>query len=504
MRPGKGAGGRSLLALFAAICLCAEAQDYMGPELRAQVEDLKADAARAPSSRANAQERAQVLWDWINAYALSGRYVPVNATAQVSGVLAYPDRAARIAGLDATIAELEVLDEHRDGLGTLQADLGPFVVRSFATIRQTYTVGELDVQPGGGFIVARHFMARFGSFQTEDETADNYLSIASSNGSVRFAKSTILMRGMHGGFRGAAEVLVFRVVSGRLTAGDTVTITYGDTAGGGRGLLMPDFSSEPHAAAPIRRFRRFRTADQLADPADRHRRRRDGRRARFRTLGGRHGGSIRADGARPGSFLQPSDRTSARLARPSQRHTRRGDPQCRGLGAGDRAPRLPGRLPVRHPILRRHNCGRRESGIGGGRAEPAHLLGRHPRPFRLRRGHRHTRPADDLGQGGRAARLRGALGARHLDGRLGVGSPEGQRRPLLRREFHRLPRLRMDDPEHSGRPSQRALQDRGGPPPDSRTGIRHAIPALPRLAGHTTTPTTWWSSPTRTRRATSG
>ena len=61
---------------------------------------------------------------------------------------------------------------------------------------------------------------------------------------MRFAKSALPVAGMHGGFRGAADMLVFRVISGRLTAGDTVTVTYGDTTGGGRGLLMPSFSSD--------------------------------------------------------------------------------------------------------------------------------------------------------------------------------------------------------------------------------------------------------------------
>lgn len=232
------------LSASLALAWTASAQDYLDPELRARVEALKADAAQVPSNRANAEARARTLWRWINAYALSGRYVPVNATAAVSRVLAYPDRANRIAGLDATIAELGILDAHLDALGSLVADTGPFEASTYATIRQTYTVGAKDVEPGGGFIVARHFMAGFGPFQTEDETADNYVAISSSKASVRFSRSGLAVSGMHGGFRSATDALVFRVTSGRLTLGDTVTITYGDTAAGGRGLLMPNFSSD--------------------------------------------------------------------------------------------------------------------------------------------------------------------------------------------------------------------------------------------------------------------
>ena len=220
-----------------------EAPDYMAPDLRARVEALKADVERTPSNRANARSRAQTLSEWINAYALAGRYVPVNATAVASGVLAYPGRAGRIAALDPAVRELALLDEQPDAIGVLTADAGPFPVRSHATIRQTYTVGAKAIEPGGGFIVARHFMTGM-AYQTADAGGDNYVTIASSNPNVYFSKSTLSMGGMHGGFRRAVDALMFRVTAGHLTAGDTVTITYGDTTGGGRGLLLPSFASD--------------------------------------------------------------------------------------------------------------------------------------------------------------------------------------------------------------------------------------------------------------------
>ena len=217
--------------------------DYLPSELRAEVEALKAEVRETPSNRANAQARARTFWAWTNAYAQAGRYVPVNATAVASGVLAYPNRANRIAALDPAIRELALLDEQPDAVGALVADAGPFEVRSYGTIRQTYTVGSKDIEPGGGFLIARHFMTGF-AYQVDDGADDNYLSIGSTNPTVRFAKSSLPVSGMHGGFRGATEMLVFRVSSGRLTAGDKVTVTYGDTSGGGRGLLMPSFTSD--------------------------------------------------------------------------------------------------------------------------------------------------------------------------------------------------------------------------------------------------------------------
>ena len=231
-------------ATFLAFSIQAAATvDYLSPELRAEVEELKTSIGQEPSTAATARDRAETLWTWLNAYSLTGRYMPVNATATVSSILAY-DRVGGFQGLDNTIRELAILDGDPGALGTLSADTGPYEVRSYATIRQTYKVGTRDILPGGGFVVTRHFMANFGRYQTEDPAADNFISITSSNSNVRFSRSSVPLGGMHGGFRRAIDTLMFRIASGRLTQGDTVTITYGDTAGGGRGLLMPDFSSD--------------------------------------------------------------------------------------------------------------------------------------------------------------------------------------------------------------------------------------------------------------------
>ena len=50
--------------------------DYMSVELRAQVNELKADVAREPTTKSTATERADVLWRWANAYALTGGIIP--------------------------------------------------------------------------------------------------------------------------------------------------------------------------------------------------------------------------------------------------------------------------------------------------------------------------------------------------------------------------------------------------------------------------------------------
>ena len=443
-------------SMFGTISVCfalavAGAEDYLPPELRAKVEDLIASVEAEPSTVATAKDRAQTLWEWLNAYSLTGRYMPVNATATVSGILAY-ERVGGFGGLDNTVRELAILDGNPDALGTLSADTGPFEVRSYATIRQTYTVGTRDILPGGGFVVTRHFMANFGRFQTEDPTADNHISIASSNPNVRFSRSTVPLGGMHGGFRRAIDTLMFRVASGRLTQGDTVTITYGDTAGGGRGLLLPDFSSD---RMPLPLYLVFDQSDLLISLPIQP----------IRIVGssaaGVHGfaPSVVAVGEPFDLSVRAEDRyyNRAKAPIPGWEVFVNGG-EYADIEAGGEAIQVLKGLRFEAPGVYRFSF-RSKDGMIEGTANPilveenpvtADLLGRYPRPLRFRRGHRHPGPVHGLGAGRCAARLRHPFRARHLDGRLRMERPRRQRAALLDgRPVHCVSRLRMDGPEHS-------------------------------------------------------
>ena len=219
----------------------ARADDYLSPELRAAVEDLKRDVNGSPTTERTASERAIVTYDWVNAYALAGGYVPVEATSLLARILS--QEASAGPQLDLLVAELTIHDENPDAIGTLRADGGPFEVAQPATFTQTYQVGTAPVRAGGGFLVAQHFQVG-ADHQATDPAADNYVTITSSNPGVRFEADTFSVSGMHGGFRGAAPQLVFRVAEGELAPGDQVTIIYGETSGGSSGLMLPEFVSD--------------------------------------------------------------------------------------------------------------------------------------------------------------------------------------------------------------------------------------------------------------------
>ncbi len=218
--------------------------DYLSEDLRNDVEDLKRDYRQQPTNRENFSTRVATTWEWLNAYSMTGKSLPVNITQMIRPVLPGKVSGQRIKALDYYIEELILLDEDPAALGELVADEGPYEARSFASFTQTYTVGSRAIETGGSFLIARHFRPGYGKFQATDPAGDNYVSITSSRASVKFEPDGIPLAGMHGGFGTRELALIFKVSSGRLMTGDTVTVTYGDRRGGSRGLQISSASTD--------------------------------------------------------------------------------------------------------------------------------------------------------------------------------------------------------------------------------------------------------------------
>lgn len=221
--------------------------DYMNPELRARVEQLKSDVATEATNESTIVDRADLLADWIDAYALAGGEVGVDAPrVRLQATIPPSGRQAvnQSRNVDRFVREFILRDE--DGsLGLLTSDtLGPHRVSSMTELRQTWRVGTRPVETGGGFWVARHFNANWGRFQTDDPGAAGYVSISTDDDDAVFERETIMATGPHGGFRGPQPAIAFRVAEGELDRGSSVTITYGDRSQGGPGIMTPTFESE--------------------------------------------------------------------------------------------------------------------------------------------------------------------------------------------------------------------------------------------------------------------
>ncbi len=225
-----------------------KSNDYLSPELRQRVEKLKREVKEKPTLGATAKERALILWEWSNAYALAGGFVPENLSFESGIVLIEAEKRISLTNyvrLDQYVHEMTVLDEMPGALGTLASNTdGPFQINSYQTIQQTYTVGEMPMVPGGGILLAKHNMSDEGQYQAEDPAADNYVTVSSSNQAARFVSASVRVRGVQGGHIRPAQTLAFRIAGTSLKQGETVTITYGDRSGGSKGFKVQSMSSD--------------------------------------------------------------------------------------------------------------------------------------------------------------------------------------------------------------------------------------------------------------------
>ena len=218
-------------------------------DLRSRVEQLKRDVVRTPTDEATGKDRASILWEWSNAVALRGGEIPVELPLVCGLILSdWPSPGgvrAQYARIDRFVHELTYREEHPDAIGKLTSNTtGPFPAASYQTIKQTYTVGRMPMLPGGGVLVAKHFMADHAAFQASNPKGDNYVSIRSSNAKAEFVLSTTPLSGMHGGFATAADVLTFQLKGPTLMPGETFTVTQGDRSQGSRGFRVQSYSND--------------------------------------------------------------------------------------------------------------------------------------------------------------------------------------------------------------------------------------------------------------------
>ena len=218
------------------------------PELQAQVEQLLRDIESQPTTAANARERAELVWTWANAVAVERGFVPLNTTLALGRILNPPPGASQpprrfLDQLDDDIRRLELIDKPGT-LGTLSIDGPPAAERlSHQTYRVTYTVGSLPVEIGGRFLIARQFQSGT-VMQVDDPTGDGFVSIEAFRAGATFSRESAPVQGPHGGFRAPVDLPSFRLGGTALQSGDRVTVTYGDTSGGGRGMVVSSFSND--------------------------------------------------------------------------------------------------------------------------------------------------------------------------------------------------------------------------------------------------------------------
>ncbi len=218
-------------------------------DLRARVDALIAEVDRSPTTASNIAERIPVLWEWANAVSLQGAFVPKNLPlVAFYGPFPRPGTEpslVQIEAVDDYVRQLAWLDEDEAALGTVaRTGSAAFEARSWASLEVVYTVGSLGMGEGGGLVVSTQGAGGYGRLQTTDPGGDHYVSAQVSQEGISLEQDTHPIWGPYGGFRGPVGFPTLRVRGGDLSPGDTITLTYGDTSGGGRGLGVGEFSND--------------------------------------------------------------------------------------------------------------------------------------------------------------------------------------------------------------------------------------------------------------------
>ncbi|MBK6798911.1 MAG: DUF3604 domain-containing protein [Acidobacteria bacterium] len=227
----------------------AQKKDYLSRELRGRVEKLKVEAAAPSETPAVLVGRLQTLWEWVNAWALTGGKVPVDIPAGIATWFrllrnAEPNiAAAQFRPISDQITrythEFKLLDETPDALGKLALSKpGPYRSGDYVTFEQTWTVGGLPMAEGGGLLLT---VGRGSSPQVTDAAGDDFVTIRSSNPAARFEVEKDW--GQWTGFI-TRQTLNFRLRGASLKKGDTVTIRYGDTSRGSKGVKLQPASND--------------------------------------------------------------------------------------------------------------------------------------------------------------------------------------------------------------------------------------------------------------------
>ena len=226
--------------------------DYLRPDLRERVEKLKVEARESTTDTEVLALRLDTLWQWANAYSLTGGPFPdgfPQLTANANRALRrLPQGGAQldVASIPEFIRrytrEFQIKDEQPGAIGSLTlSPPGPFKAGEYVTITKTYTVGKMPMAEGGGIVLRKAFRGR-GNLQTNDPTQANYVAIRGSNPHARFTVTDPW--GQWLSFLIRRSNLPFRLSGATLIEGDTITITFGDTSAGGPGLKLQDSSND--------------------------------------------------------------------------------------------------------------------------------------------------------------------------------------------------------------------------------------------------------------------
>ncbi len=230
------------------------APDYLTPDWRARVENLKQIAGQEAMSPYECELRLETIWRWANAYALTGGTIPPDLPTWVAlhlhtmaNPVGDPLQGFRTVTrfVQRVVRELTLKEEYPDQLGTLRLiDPSPRVAGTNTTIELEYTVGQKAIAPGGGIVL----FAKWQRIQSENPAGRGYVRARASRQGAQLVAAEPWSRwypDLTGGALLSGSVQ-FQVKGRQLVAGDTIRLSIGNTAGGSPGFSVHEASMDAY------------------------------------------------------------------------------------------------------------------------------------------------------------------------------------------------------------------------------------------------------------------
>jgi hypothetical protein len=221
----------------------------------AEVERIEAAIRSNPTNGTNWPERAEVARRYYNALQAAGFELQNVGLMVISYTVLTIEQYRPLIErrFDEQFLRMRQMHRWRDELGpdawgwieVVAPRVKTLTVREHSTIEVVYHVGKIPLESGARFRFGPNWVFNSSPVQFTRDKLAGYTTLRSSDLEVSFATAMEYWHSVYGSLYppGAPEPVV-TVTTGRLTEGDTVTFTLGDTSGGGPGLLLPSSTTD--------------------------------------------------------------------------------------------------------------------------------------------------------------------------------------------------------------------------------------------------------------------
>jgi len=233
----------SIVVFAVVINLCGT--DEYGEMYQEKISQLREDIYSIPTNAENFSSRLQLANHWydITGDAFTTRMSPIGWEAFYNGNKnrSEPFQEDDIKRLDEFLQKLDFADGRGSEIAEIRMESSDRALAyHYGTWTMVLSIGKLGIADGGSITVHHKNTSDWGSLQTTDPTAANYLKVTTTGDARLEVNPHSIFPRMYEGQ--SNDRLQITVRDGHLIEGNEVRIVFGDKSGGGPGRLVQSFS----------------------------------------------------------------------------------------------------------------------------------------------------------------------------------------------------------------------------------------------------------------------